>query len=129
MGIENRLEPRAPLELRVDYEGINTFFADYTANISKGGTFIKTPAPMPLGTRLTFRLSVAGFSLDTEIQGEVRFVLDAEAAARSRSEPGMGIRFLFDDDAQRASLEAAVEKIMKDSLGDEIYRRLLGKAS
>jgi type IV pilus assembly protein PilZ len=45
-----RVEPRAPIELKVEYKRINSFFADYTRNISKGGTFIKTTKPLAIGT-------------------------------------------------------------------------------
>ncbi len=35
-GIEGRQAPRAPIELKVDYKKLNSFFADYTKNISQG---------------------------------------------------------------------------------------------
>jgi type IV pilus assembly protein PilZ len=41
---DGRQHARAPIELKVDYKKMNSFFADYTKNISKGGTFIKTPS-------------------------------------------------------------------------------------
>ena len=37
---ERRAEVRRPIELKVEYKRLNTFFADYTKNISRGGTFI-----------------------------------------------------------------------------------------
>ena len=44
---EHRDHARAPIELEVDYKKLNSFFADYTKNISKGGTFIKTRKALP----------------------------------------------------------------------------------
>ncbi|MEZ4272259.1 MAG: hypothetical protein R3C68_12780 [Myxococcota bacterium] len=32
---DKRESPRAPIELKVEYKRMNTFFADYTKNISK----------------------------------------------------------------------------------------------
>lgn len=119
-------EPRAPLQLRVDYTRKNMFFADYTKNISKGGTFIRTPTPLPVGTRFIFRLGVPGFPEPVELGGEVTWIVDADHAD---SEPGMGIRFLFRDEAQRKSLSQAVEQLMIESLGENIYRQLLGRDS
>ena len=55
---EHREHARAPIELKVDYKKLNSFFADFTKNISKGGTFIKTKKALPIGTRFLFRLSV-----------------------------------------------------------------------
>ena len=43
---DRRLAYRAPIELKVEYKRLNTFFADYTRNISRGGTFIGTDKPV-----------------------------------------------------------------------------------
>src|SRR5512144_2935283 len=59
-GAEHRQHARAPIELKVDYKKLNSFFADYTKNISKGGTFIKTRKTLPVGTRFLFRLAIPG---------------------------------------------------------------------
>ena len=48
---------RQPITLRVDYKRVNMFFSDYTKNISKGGTFIKTKNPLPIGTEFVFVMS------------------------------------------------------------------------
>lgn len=124
-GPEARTAPRAPIELRVDYAKVNTFFADYTKNLSRGGTFIKTPHPLPIGTTFVFKLGVPGFAAAFELRGEVTWVLAPEDAGRAQSEAGMGIRFVFDDPARKQEFEAAVEKLMVDSLGEEIFRQLV----
>jgi hypothetical protein len=41
-------------------------------------------------------------------------------------EPGMGIRFIYDNDTQRAEVEREVEHLMVSSLGPQIYARLHG---
>ena len=51
---------RRPIELKVEYKRLNTFFADYTKNISRGGTFIKTARPLPIGTEFLFKLFIPG---------------------------------------------------------------------
>ena len=43
---ERRREMRAPIELKVEYKRLNSFFADYTRNISRDGMFIKTLKPL-----------------------------------------------------------------------------------
>ena len=68
---ENREHGRAPIELKVDYKKLTSFFADYRKNISKGGTFIKTKKTLPLGTRFLFRLTVPGRDRPFELNGEV----------------------------------------------------------
>ncbi len=120
-----RATVRAPVRLRVDYERMNSFFSDYTRNISKGGTFIKTARPLPIGTRFLFALAVPALSEPVQLDGEVTWILPAEAAVPRGEEPGMGIRFLFPDDRARQDFEDLVARMMEESLGVEVAQRLL----
>ena len=121
MSEELREHPRAPIELKVDYKKLNSFFADYTKNISKGGTFIKTKKPLPIGTRFLFKLSVPQRPNPFELIGEVVW------STNEGEEPGMGIKFVYSNDAQRTDFESVVETLMMDSLGADLTGRLLNK--
>ena len=128
---DRRQAARAPIELKVEYKRLNTFFYDYTKNISKGGTFIKTERPLDIGTIFLFKLMVPSRQEPIALRGEVRWVIK-EGAPRppdvpADHEPGMGIRFVYDDDQHRDRLEQVVEKMMVESLGPLIYSRLVGK--
>ncbi len=118
---EQREHARAPIELKVDYKKLNSFFADYTKNISKGGTFIKTKKSLPVGTRFLFRLTVPGRDAAFELNGEVVH------ATPSGDEPGMGIRFVWGEDRERTDFEETVEQLMSDSLGPLVAHKLLRK--
>ena len=124
-GADLRTTARAPIKLRVDYERMNSFFADYTKNISKGGTFIKTVRPLPIGTAFVFSLSVPALSEPVQLTGEVTWVMNPEVALKKGEDPGMGIRFIFADAAARTEFEALVERMMVESLGPEVTRGLL----
>jgi type IV pilus assembly protein PilZ len=127
---EKRQHIRAPIELKVEYKKLNTFFADYTRNISKGGTFIKTDKPLPVGTEFLFRLVIPKVTQPIEISGEV--IWTNEPGNHSHPEvadSGMGIRFIYRDDHQREDFEKMVEGMLRDSLGEHLYRKLLGKDS
>jgi type IV pilus assembly protein PilZ len=116
---EHREHPRAPIELRVDYRKLNSFFADYTRNISKGGTFIKTARTLPAGTRFLFKLSLPGRAEPFTLSGEV-------VHARAEGEDaGMGIRFVWAADEERRAFEQVVEELMAESLGPVVARNLL----
>ena len=107
------------MQLQVAYEGLNAFFADYTRNISKGGTFIPSRRSLPLGTVFRFRLVVPGRASPFELEGVViRNGSEGE-------EPGIGIRFRWSDDARRQQFEAAVEAMMTASFGPVVTRQLL----
>jgi type IV pilus assembly protein PilZ len=116
---ERREHPRAPIELNVDYKKLNSFFADYTKNISKGGTFIKTRRPLSIGTRFLFHLTVPGQTERFELNGEV-----VHASAEG-DDAGMGIRFVWSEDAEQRRFELVVEALMSESLGAAVAHQLL----
>jgi type IV pilus assembly protein PilZ len=116
---EHRRHARAPIELEVGYRRLNSFFAEYTKNLSKGGTFIKTSKPLPVGTRFLFRLLVPSCAQPFQVEGEV-----VREDARAE-EPGMAIRFVWQDEAARLAFEASVERLMVDSLGPQVAAELL----
>jgi type IV pilus assembly protein PilZ len=120
-GSEKRMEQRSAIELQVDYKRLNSFFADYTKNISKGGTFIRTAKPLPEGTTFHFKISVPGMSEPFALTGEVAWTREVGDS------PGMGIKFLYENDSQRGAFESVVEKLMERSLGPMLVSRLLGK--
>jgi type IV pilus assembly protein PilZ len=119
---DHREHGRAPIELKVDYKKLNSFFADYTKNISKGGTFIRTKKTLPIGTRFLFRLTVPGRPNAFELNGEVVH------ASATGDEPGMGIRFVWSEDHDRVAFESVVESLMAESLGPMVAGKLLRKS-
>ena len=120
---EHRKADRAPITLRVEYKRINTFFADYTKNISKGGTFIRTARPLDIGTEFMFVLSLPE-SVQLELKGIVKWVV-TEAEATEEKPGGMGIQFVFADDSQRQAVERVVTGMMHESLGPVLAEKLL----
>src|SRR5690349_19145859 len=134
---ERRVDARAPIELKVEYKRLNTFFADYTKNISRGGTFIRTSRPLPVGTEFLFLLFVPQLEQPLRIHGEVQWVVAGTGEADSNetptvghatsdgSEPGMGIRFVYREGDSRDEIARVVERLMVDSLGQRLYTRLM----
>ncbi len=118
---ERRQDERGAIELKVEYGRLNAFFADYARNISNGGTFIGTEKPLPIGTEFVFKLFIPTLDMPLELRGEVKWITTVE----SGEEPGMGIRFLYDNTRQREAMERIVEKLMVDSLGQLLYSKLM----
>jgi type IV pilus assembly protein PilZ len=127
---DRREQQRSAIELKVEYKRLNTFFYDYTKNISKGGTFIKTDRPLDIGTVFLFRLQIPVAADPIDLRGEVRWVvrpgMAAVGPAPAGHEAGMGIRFVYGSPAERDQMERSVEKMMVKSLGQLIYSRLIG---
>jgi type IV pilus assembly protein PilZ len=117
---------RHAVQLRVDYKRMNTFFADYAKNISKGGTFIRTSKPLDVGTEFVFVLSIPEQADQLQLRGEVIWTVIGDQATEDRP-AGMGIRFRFEGDGERQVLERFVESLMEEKLGRHVTARLLGK--
>ena len=122
---ERRSSQRRPIELKVEYKRLNTFFADYTKNISRGGTFIKTNRPLPIGTEFVFKLFVPQMERPLAIHGEVQWVVTEQEADAQRTEPGMGIRFVYKSGDPQAEIARSVERLMVDSLGQRLTTKLM----
>ena len=124
--VEQRASVRRPIELKVEYKRLNTFFADYTKNISRGGTFIKTARPLPVGTEFLFKLFIPGRKDPLTIHGEVqRIVSEAESEGDGQ---GMAIKFVYREGDPQAEIARTVEAIMSDSLGPRLYSKLMDQA-
>ena len=106
---------------------MNAFFADYTKNISKGGTFIRTRHPLPIGTRCMFAMTVPALSEPLLLEGDIAWVLTAEAAAEQKAEPGMGVQFRFRDPDGRAEFEELVQRMMTEALGTGVAEGLIDR--
>jgi type IV pilus assembly protein PilZ len=124
-GADRRQFPRHAITLRVDYKRMNTFFADYAKNISKGGTFIRTIKPLEAGTEFVFVLSIPGQPDQLQLVGQVMWTVPEERATEEHP-AGMGIRFKFRDDNELKELEDFVAKLMSEKLGSHVAAKLLG---
>jgi type IV pilus assembly protein PilZ len=123
---DRRFEDRHAIELKVEYKRLNTFFADYTKNISKGGTFIRTAKPLDIGTEFVFALSIPQLAEPVRLRGRVLWTT-SPALATPGSPAGMGIRFQYADDKERLATEGVVERLMKRQLGEHLSAKLLGR--
>jgi type IV pilus assembly protein PilZ len=112
-----RAHPRAPIELKVRYQRMNAFLADYTRDISKGGIFIKTSEPLEVGTEFEFEVSLPKREEPIRLRGRVQWVPSDGS--------GMGIQFLWKDYDERLAFEKVVEELMIATLGEPIYRQLI----
>jgi len=123
---DRRRAMRAPIELKVEYKRLNTFFADYTKNISRGGTFIATERPLKMGTEFIFALEVPGLKEPLRLNGRVIWTTEPENATKANP-PGMGIEFQYKDDQDRRDTEAVVERLLARELGEHLATGLLGR--
>lgn len=124
VGSDRRRQARAAIELKVEYQRLNTFFADYTKNISKGGTFIGTERPLPIETEFVFALGLPGRREPLRLRGRVIWIVDVAVATKANP-AGMGIEFIYRDDAERLQMEALVAELFVSHLGEHLAAKLL----
>src|SRR5678809_712569 len=123
---ERRREPRAPIELRVEYKRVNTFFADYTKNISRGGTFIATERPLDIGTEFVFALDLPGLTEPLRLKGRVMWTTKIEDSSKANP-AGMGIEFQYANAEERSETGTIVERLFAAELGERLAGKLLTK--
>ena len=124
-GRERRETGRAGLQLPIEYDRLNAFLSDYTHNISRGGTFIRTDRPLEIGTALSFRIHAPQLG-ELLLRGVVRWAVDAGDAGDDRP-AGMGIAFLYGSAAERLEVELRLDRLMVNTLGREAYEVLMGR--
>jgi len=87
-----RAEPRFQKTISLSYRDRQSFIKAYTANISKGGLFIKTENPLKQGDKFLLKITLPGLSESLEINCVVAWVRKKKGDEYNRP-PGMGIKF------------------------------------
>jgi uncharacterized protein (TIGR02266 family) len=87
---DKRLEPRIPIQLKVDIESSNEHYLfEYSSNLSQSGIFIQTEDPLEPGTLVNIQFQLPDQTL-IRTRGEVMWKNDEE----EEPESGMGVKFL-----------------------------------
>ncbi|HET7826350.1 MAG TPA: TIGR02266 family protein [Anaeromyxobacter sp.] len=100
---DKRTGERMPvgLAVRLSYGTVDEFIDCFAVNISRGGVFIRTREPMPVGTSLSLELKLQGGEVAIRGEGVVRWIQAPPAA-------GMGIQFTDLDEPSLALVERMV---------------------
>lgn len=91
----NRIEkvdrsPRVGMVLEVRYRNAGQFLVSYCTNLSRGGLFVSTRSPEPVGTELLLSLRVPGRAAPVSLRASVRWSRNED----DESGPaGMGLSF------------------------------------
>jgi molecular chaperone DnaK len=101
---------RAPtgLLLKLSYGSLDEFVERYASNVSRGGVFIRTREPKPVGTHLAFELRLAGGAPALKGEGIVRWIQPDAPGAHPPTAPGMGVQFTALDAPSREVVERIV---------------------
>jgi uncharacterized protein (TIGR02266 family) len=91
MSDRGRRQTRVPIQLEVEYRTRGNFLVAYSTNLSKGGLFLQTDTPLPVGTTLKMRFCVPG--VDDPIETEAVVAWIRPAASPEGHPSGMGVEF------------------------------------
>lgn len=109
---DKRRATRLHHEIPVAYRTVGSFLTDWATNISQGGLFINTRAPLPVGTAVRILIQLPGAAFPHQLEGRVTRV--SEFDNRANLVPGMGIEFTGVDEARRHELESFVARLRRD---------------
>ena len=93
------------LDINKEVASIDDFIAEYVTDISRGGVFIRSKQPLPVGTRVNLKFSVIVEDFETvEGEGEVVRVLE------DGENTGMGVQFISLTDESREIVDELVRR-------------------
>jgi type IV pilus assembly protein PilZ len=105
---------RAASEIRVEYRTVGSFLSDYALNLSKGGMFIHSEHPLPVGATVRLVFLLPGLPFMFDLTGRVRWVQAVAPDADASHPSGMGIEFIQVDERVRKRLEAHVKRLQDE---------------
>ncbi|MDP8222877.1 MAG: TIGR02266 family protein [Candidatus Lernaella stagnicola] len=108
---DQRRDARVPLKARVDYELLSedTFLFEYTSNLSRGGIFLATRNPLPIGTHLSLRFTLPENGRIIDTNGQVAWINEYRPGGDNIN-PGMGIEFTDLNDEDREAIANLVKR-------------------
>jgi uncharacterized protein (TIGR02266 family) len=77
---------QARLTINKEFDSFDQFVREYVTNISRSGVFIKTAAPLPVGSQVDLKFTVVMDGIET-IEGE------GEVVRVEQNPSGMGVVF------------------------------------
>jgi uncharacterized protein (TIGR02266 family) len=85
---------RTPITLKIKFKSSNLeqFIERYSVDVSRGGIFIRTKEPLPVGTQLRFEFQLQDAQALIAGDGTVVWIREHDPA-RQGVAPGMGVRF------------------------------------
>ena len=114
---QRRAFPRVPLraKARMEFAEQRYFLSEWAVNLSPGGMFVRSEAPMAAGQRFHFEASLTPKGPRFEGVGEVMWVrTDWEGNARP---PGFAVRFLELEDDGRAMMLRLADVFLTRGVG------------
>src|SRR3954470_10350120 len=104
-------DTRGPVNLRIKFrsESLQQFIERYGVDVSRGGIFIRTREPLPVGTRLKLDFQLVDAAPLFQGDGTVVWIREHDVS-RAGVTPGMGVRFDRLTPESRTTLDTILEE-------------------
>ena len=104
-------DTRGPVNLRIKFrsESLQQFIERYGVDVSRGGIFIRTREPLPVGTRLKLDFQLVDTVPLFQGDGTVVWIREHDPA-RAGVTPGMGVRFDRLSQESQTTLDTILEE-------------------
>jgi uncharacterized protein (TIGR02266 family) len=93
----------APVRVRLRYAAFDTFIEKFAPNVTRGGVFLASRTPLPVGSTFAFEIQLAGGEVALAGDGKVTWVKEFDPAAPQKAH-GMGVQFMRLDAPSRDTL-------------------------
>jgi uncharacterized protein (TIGR02266 family) len=104
-------DARGPVNLRIKFrsESLQQFIERYGVDVSRGGIFIRTREPLPVGTRLKLDFQLVDTAPLFQGDGTVVWIREHDPS-RAGVTPGMGVRFDRLSSESQTTLDTILEE-------------------
>lgn len=103
--VDRRTTERVSLSADIGLHSATQFFTGLSGDVSRGGLFVATWAPLPLGTEVTVSFVLPGGHQVTTA-GHVAWLKEPQGEGAGEDAPGMGVRFATLSEADRRAVES-----------------------
>jgi uncharacterized protein (TIGR02266 family) len=90
----------APVRIRLRYASFDAFIDKFAPNVTRGGVFLASRTPLPVGSTFAFEIQLAGGEVALAGDGKVTWIKPFDPAAPQKAH-GMGVQFLRLDNPSR----------------------------
>ena len=101
------------LLVRLAYKTVEDFKLRFAPNLSRGGVFIRTREPKPVGTTVAFELRLSTGEKVLRGEGVVRSVEAEDLSASPPRSPGMAVQFSRLETASRTEPSSSTTKTVE----------------
>src|ERR1700690_1333818 len=105
-----------PVRVRLRYAAFETFIEKFASNVTRGGVFLASRSPRPVGEVFAFEVLLEGGEVALAGDGKVTWVKEYDPALPNRPH-GMGVQFLRLDAPSRDAVNRMLARKASGSSG------------